>query len=242
MMRTGDYLRATRHPWPILVLLLPLLTTYESGVLILGGSNSDSLRNGADAWLRYALDSFGLNHLIVAPLTIAAVFAVWSWLRREDRPDSLLTVCCGMLLECFLFALVLWGISHAFAPFLDRIGVPLNSISNVDPVVTRIITFVGAGIYEEILFRLILFSGLAWLLQHATMPKAGAVALAAAFSALLFAAAHHVGPYGEKMDSYVFLFRMMAGVFFALLFQLRGFGVAAGTHACYDVLVGLAPG
>ena len=44
------------------------------------------------------------------------------------------------------------------------------------------------------------------------------------------------------MDSYVFLFRMMAGVFFALLFQLRGFGVAAGTHACYDVLVGLAPG
>ena len=160
MMRTGDYLRATRHPWPILVLLLPLLTTYESGVLILGGSNSDSLRNGADAWLRYALDSFGLNHLIVAPLTIAAVFAVWSWLRRDDRPDSLLTVCCGMLLECFLFALLLWGISHAFAPFLDRIGVPLNSISNVDPVVTRIITFVGAGIYEEILFRLILFSGL----------------------------------------------------------------------------------
>lgn len=241
MMRTSDYLRATRHPWPILVMLLPLLTTYESGVLILGGPRPESLRNGADAWMRYALESFGLNHLIVAPATIAIVFAVWSWIRRDDRPESLLTVCSGMLLECFLFALVLWGISHGFAPFLDRIGVPLNSIPNVDPAVTRIITFVGAGIYEEILFRLILFSGLAWLLQLSSMPKAGAVVLAAAVSALLFAAAHHVGPRGEKMDSYVFLFRMMAGIYFALLFQLRGFGVAAGAHACYDVLVGLSP-
>jgi membrane protease YdiL (CAAX protease family) len=224
------------------VLLLPLLVSYESGVLILGGAKSDAMRNGADAWMRYALQSFGLNHLIVAPLTVAIIFAVWSWIRRNDRPEGLFTVCSGMLLECFLFALVLWGLSQGFAPFLEKLGVPLNAIGGVHPAVARIITFVGAGIYEEILFRLILFSGLAWLLQHAAMPKAGAVALAAAVSALLFAAAHHVGPYGEKMDSYVFLFRMMAGIYFALLFQLRGFGVAAGAHACYDVLVGLAPG
>ena len=64
--------------------------------------------------------------------------------------------------------------------------------------------------------------------------------IAAVVSALLFSAAHHVGPYGEKMNSYVFLFRTMAGVYFALLFQFRGFAVAAGAHACYDVLVGLA--
>jgi hypothetical protein len=41
------------------------------------------------------------------------------------------------------------------------------------------------------------------------------------------------------MNTYVFLFRTMAGVYFALLFQFRGFAVAAGAHACYDVLVGL---
>jgi membrane protease YdiL (CAAX protease family) len=241
MTISNDYFRATRHPWPILILMLPLLIAYEIGVLILGGSQSDALRNGADSWLRWALQSFGLNHLVVAPLTITVVFAVWSWLRRDDRPGNLLAVCSGMLLECFLFALVLWGLSHAFAPFLDVVGVPLSTAAEVNPMAARIITFVGAGIYEEILFRLMLFSGLAWLLQLSAMPKSGAIVAAAIVSALLFAAAHHVGPYGEKMDSYVFLFRMMAGIYFALLFQLRGFGIAAGAHACYDVLVGLVP-
>src|SRR5262245_21719190 len=109
MTISKDYIQATRHPWPILVLMLPLLIAYESGVLILGGAQPETLRNGADAWLRSALQSFGLNHLVVAPLTIAIVFAVWSYLCRDSRPESLLTVCAGMLLECFLFALVLWG-------------------------------------------------------------------------------------------------------------------------------------
>ena len=87
-----------------------------------------------------------------------------------------------------------------------------------------------------------LFSGLSWILRLALMPKYVAVAIAAAASALLFAAAHHIGPYGEKMNTYVFLFRTMAGLYFATLYQFRGFAVAAGTHACYDVLVGLTVG
>jgi membrane protease YdiL (CAAX protease family) len=241
MTVSKDYFQATRHPWPILIVMLPLLIAYESGVLIIGGAKSETLRNGADAWMRWALQSFGMGHLIVAPMLIAIVFAIWSYVRRADRPEGLLTVCTGMTLECFLFALVLWGLSHAFAPFLEVVGVPLGISVEIDPLVTRIITFVGAGIYEEILFRLILFSGLAWLLRLSAMPKWGAIAAAVVVSSLLFAAAHHVGPFGEKMDSYVFLFRMMAGVYFAVLFHFRGFGIAAGAHACYDVLVGLVP-
>ena len=58
-------------------------------------------------------------------------------------------------------------------------------------------------------------------------------------SALLFSAAHHVGPYGEAFNHSVFLFRTLAGLYFALLYQLRGFGIAVGTHTCYDVLVGV---
>ena len=38
---------------------------------------------------------------------------------------------------------------------------------------------------------------------------------------------------------YVFLFRMLAGIYFALLFRLRGFGIAVGTHAFYDIIVGV---
>jgi membrane protease YdiL (CAAX protease family) len=238
---TSGYFRAARHPWPTLIMLLPLLVAYEAGVLWLGGPRPEMLRNGADSWLRLALEAFGLKQIVVAPALVAVAFAVWSYLRRGDRPSGLLGICSGMLLECFFFALVLWGLSHGLAPFLRSVGIALSNEPQVDPIYGRVVTFVGAGIYEEILFRLLLFAGLAWLLEQALVPKAGAVMLAAIASALLFAAAHHVGPYGEKMDSYVFLFRMMAGIYFAFVFQLRGFGVAAGAHACYDVLVGLAP-
>jgi membrane protease YdiL (CAAX protease family) len=223
-------------------MLLPLLVAYEVGVLWLGGQRPEMIRNGADTWLRTALQSFGLDQVVVAPALIAILFAVWSWWRRNDRPDGLLGICSGMALECFLFALALWGLSHGLGPFLQFVGLKLATGPNVDPLLGRVVTFVGAGIYEEILFRLLLFSGLAWLLELALLPKYLAVTMAAAISAALFAAAHHVGPHGEPMDSYVFLFRLMAGVYFAFVYQLRGFGIAAGGHACYDVLVGLVPG
>jgi membrane protease YdiL (CAAX protease family) len=57
---------------------------------------------------------------------------------------------------------------------------------------------------------------------------------------VLFSAAHYVGPCGDPFRWLTFLFRFLAGVFFAVLFRYRGFGIAAGTHALYDVLVGLS--
>jgi hypothetical protein len=242
MTASRGYFSATRHPWPVLLLLLPLLLAYEGGVLWLGGPRPEMLRNGADAWLRMALQAFGLHQVVVAPALIAVIFGAWSWLRRFDRPNGLLGVCSGMALECFIFALALWGLSHGFNPFLNSLGIKLAAGPTCDPILGRVVTFVGAGIYEEILFRLVLFAGLSWLLELALLPKYLSVTMAAAISAALFAAAHHVGPHGEPMDSYVFLFRFMAGVYFAFVFQLRGFGIAAGGHACYDVLVGLVPG
>jgi hypothetical protein len=58
-------------------------------------------------------------------------------------------------------------------------------------------------------------------------------------SSLLFSAAHYVGPLGDTFEPYSFTFRTIAGLFFAGLFLWRGFGIAAGTHAAYDMLVGL---
>ena len=58
-------------------------------------------------------------------------------------------------------------------------------------------------------------------------------------SSLLFAAAHYVGPYGDPLQWRSFLFRTLAGIFFAVVFLYRGFGIAAGSHAAYDILVGV---
>jgi membrane protease YdiL (CAAX protease family) len=234
-----SYLFSTRHPLPTLLVLLPLLIAYEGGVLWLGGSNPQALRNGADSWLRWGLEAFGLDQMVVAPILVISLFAGWSWWKKDDRPQHIFTTCSGMTLECLLFAVGLWGVSHGFGPLLDTLGITMSTRPALDPTIHRVVSYVGAGIYEEILFRLILFSGLSWILRASLMPKYVAVAFAAAVSALIFSAAHHIGPYGEKMNTYVFLFRTLAGLYFASLYQFRGFAVAAGTHACYDVLVGL---
>jgi membrane protease YdiL (CAAX protease family) len=236
--RRSTYVLATRHPWSCFLFLLPLLAAYEGGVWLMGGAQSHVFRNGADAWLRGALEYFGLSQLYLAPLLIAGVFVIWSLVRRRDRPADILGVETGMAIESIGFALGLWGISRGLAPLLDNLGVRLQ-VTSSPAVVGQIITYVGAGIYEELLFRLLLYSGMLILLRWLRVSLLFAVIFAAATSSALFSAAHHIGPYGENFDNYVFLFRMLAGLYFALLYQLRGFGIAVGAHACYDVVVGV---
>jgi membrane protease YdiL (CAAX protease family) len=240
MFGRSTYVLATRHPWPCFLFLLPLLAAYEGGVIWLGGTQAQALRNGADNWLRGSLESFGLSQLYWAPLLIGGVFMVWSLVRRGDRPADLLGVETGMAIESVVFALGLWGLSRALGPLLESLGVQLQlPPQRADPAVGQVITYVGAGIYEEVLFRLVLYSGLLFVLRWCQIGAMLSVLVAAGLSAALFSAAHHVGPYGEPFNNYVFIFRMLAGLYFALLFQMRGFGIAVGAHACYDVVVGV---
>lgn len=232
------YLAATLHPWPCFLFLLPLLALYEAGVIWLGGPSPDALRNGADAWLRWSLQSFGLPHLYCAPLFLVLIFLGWSVARWRDRPGDPLGVWIGMAAESALFAVGLWVLSRNLGPVLDQLGVRLTW--SVSPRVTgQVITFVGAGIYEEAIFRLLLCVALRGLLMLAATPGWIAWPVVLIVSSLVFAAAHHIGPYGEPFQGYVFLFRSLAGLYFSLLYQTRGFGVAVGAHAGYDVIVGV---
>ncbi len=234
----GGYLSSTRHPWPCLLFLLPLLLAYEAGVLLLGGPQAETLRNGADAWLRWGLDAFGLHQLYWAPGLIIGIFLAWSWLRVWDRPDFTLGICAGMAVESVLFAIGLWALSREIGPLLSEWGIRL-SVKPTNQAVNRVVTFVGAGIYEEMLFRLLLFWVLGFFFRVIGTFSLLAAILTTITSAVLFSAAHHIGPYGEPFNRYTFFFRMLAGLYFALLYQLRGFGIAVGTHACYDVIVGV---
>lgn len=241
-MALGDrtYLTATRHPWAAALFVVPLLAVYEAGVFAQGTATPpEQLRNGADLWLRGLLAAVGLSPLYAGPLLLLGLLLVWSWLRRRDRPRELLGVWLGMACESVIFAVVLWALSQGLLPLLNHLHVYLHAGGEGDPAVTDFFCFLGAGIYEETLFRLLLFSGLVWLLSHLEFPRWGAACLAGLLSALLFSLAHHVGPCGEAFEPYVFLFRTLAGLYFAALYGLRGFGVTVGAHAGYDVLVGL---
>jgi len=110
-------------------------------------------------------------------------------------------------------------------------------------LMTNIVTGVGAGIYEELVFRLILIVVLMVLFQDLIgLSHQNAIALSVLISAALFSAHHHIVWIDGRLARSApfnwteFGFRTIAGIYFALLFAIRGFGVTAGTHAFYDII------
>jgi hypothetical protein len=243
-MATSGYLPATRHPWPCLLFVLPLLIAYEACVLLFGGAHPEALRNGADNWLRDGLNAIGARQFWIPPTILVVVFALWTYLKRGEKRGDLVGTLAGMGIESVAFALGLWGMSRALAPLMRSAGIELDvAAAEAQPVgLQHIIPYVGAGIYEEAMFRLMLFSVLAWMFRRMELPALVAFAMAALASATLFATAHHLGPQGEPYSNYKFAFRLVAGLYFAALFQYRGFGIAVGAHACYNLMVGISDG
>src|SRR5438270_13923521 len=90
-----SYWCATRHPWPSLWFVLPLLLAYEVGVVLLDGQRGDQVRNGADALLRWLLQASGLEQFFWAPLFFLFGLLSWNWGRWDDRPSDLLGACSG---------------------------------------------------------------------------------------------------------------------------------------------------
>ncbi|MBX9579816.1 MAG: CPBP family intramembrane metalloprotease [Gemmataceae bacterium] len=233
----ASYLAATRHPWAAFLFVVPLLAAYEAGVVWLGGDDPARLRNGADGWVRVQLGNFGLAHHLIAPAAVALLLLLRAWWRWADRPADPIPVWFGQVFESGLFAIVLWQFGQNFGSMIDRTGIRLDV--TVGPgQAARVLTFVGAGIYEEVIFRLGLFGGLCLVLRMAHVPTLLGVPLAALAGAAAFAAAHHLVPGGEPLNPAVFLFRTAAGLYFTTLYVARGFGVAVGAHAGYDVLIG----
>jgi hypothetical protein len=239
---TDGYFPATRHPWACLLFIIPLLVVYEGGVILLGDTNAMSLRNGADVWLRWGLERYGIVQVWVPPAVVVGILLLRSWVNWSSRPRDPLSTLFGMTLESVVYAVALWAVARNFEAFLHYWDLPFAEIRIHTVAARQLITYIGAGIYEEVLFRLGLFSILFFLLRAVRIPAIAAFLLASGAAAMAFAAAHHLGPQGEAFDSVRFLFRVLAGLYFTVLYCLRGFGIAAGAHAGYGILVGLSVG
>jgi membrane protease YdiL (CAAX protease family) len=119
---------------------------------------------------------------------------------------------------------------------LDRI-LQISAERTPEQMWESMVRYMGAGIYEETIFRLLLFSGIRTVFVLGDFPDRWSNVLAAVGSALIFASAHQVG--AGHLNATLFLYRATAGLYFAWLFCARGLGIAVGAHAGFDVLVGL---
>ena len=221
--RAEQYWVESRRPLASLVFVSPLLIVYEVGVLLLGA------QTGADTFMRRLLELLGFGQHFLLPILTVCLLLGWHYLSREPWQLSG-SITTAMAIESLLLGLCLWVIALAWqGVFALGIG---QGIRNA-------VGFLGAGIYEELLFRLILLGLLTWAIRKGGCSPRWSTVLAVLASSLLFAAAHYVGRYGDPLEVRSFLFRTVAGVFFAAVFLYRGFGIAAGSHAAYDILVGV---
>jgi Type II CAAX prenyl endopeptidase Rce1-like len=234
-----SYWSTTRRPLPALAFILPILLAYEAGVIWLGGPSADALRAGADAWVRHGLANLGFTDRWLLPVGLISGLLAWQSVDRRDWRFHPLTL-WGMAVESLLLAVGLVGLSKLVDLGFSRLDGPslLAASSPTRLPIAPVIGFLGAGLYEEALFRLALIPLLFRGLRLVLVPSFFALTLAVTASSLIFSLAHHAGVPGESFTWFAFIFRWLAGVFFAWVFVVRGFGVAVGTHTAYDLLVG----
>jgi Type II CAAX prenyl endopeptidase Rce1-like len=241
--RPCSYWEATRLPVPSLLFVAPLVAVYEFSVVVLEGrGGAGALRSGADAWLRRGLAAAGLSNPWFLPLLLVVILMGWQISRSREWRFSP-SILAGMIAESMIWAVSLVGVGRLVDlgfSYLDQARTPLMALDSATPGprFIALIGYVGAGVYEETLFRLMLVPTFYTILRVLQTPQVLASSWAVTASAFLFALAHHAGMPGEAFTWYAFIFRWLAGVFFAWVFVLRGFGIAVGTHTAYDILVG----
>lgn len=255
-----SYWADSRRPLVSLVFLLPLLALYECGVFWLNGDQAGTLRNGADTWMRNWLLQLGFDRPWILPLLIVGILATWHLVVRHPWRVSSETL-LGMSAESLLCALLLLVSGQMLSLWFRHLG--LSPLVGAPPAslserAVHAVSFIGAGIYEEVLFRLMLLPALFVVLRALLIPTRTSAVLAVLGSSLVFSMAHYLQPASaaltislEPMTTaahYVcetpalwfgFGFRLLAGLVFAGLFLMRGFGVTVGCHAFYDLLVGV---
>ncbi len=240
----GTYWQASRANRYSLLFALPLLIFYQVlTVVVPRGPGGVVVRNGADVMLQavfvWLAGAWGPR------LFMLSLIGAGSWLIAKDiraNPGRLRpTVLGGMLLESLCLSLVFGIVVSGLT--IGVLGAPppppaLGPITQQLSRGTLLMLSIGAGIYEELLFRVVLVGLLAWGAHRVLgwRPWPAGVA-ATVLGAVIFSAFHYIGPYGDRLDIYSFVFRTIAGLFFSALYLARGFGITAWTHALYDVFL-----
>lgn len=234
----GGYFTLSARPWHILLFLIPFILFHELGSSgVIGGGVSETLE-AQDLLVRF-FDLFGAIGLhlpalaLVVTLLAQHVISKASW---KIKP--------GVLMAMLAESAFLTGPLVVIAIVLSSLMSPLAQASPApDAAVSRSLfegfyLAFGAGLYEEMLFRLVLITLLHFFVTDVLgfTHKTGLI-VAVALSALAFAWHHDEVLVGGGLNLRLGLFYTLAGVYFGLLFLTRGFGIAVGAHIMYDLLV-----
>ncbi|HEY8665867.1 MAG TPA: CPBP family intramembrane glutamic endopeptidase [Tepidisphaeraceae bacterium] len=217
----AGYLERSQLPLTSLVFLLPLVIVYEILIRRYG------MEIVAASLLQRFFLFFGATGRYLPAFSLVGILLTWH-IARNDSWQLKFGTFFGMAVESIALVLPIILLNALAA----RIPLAATEGSAAKPLVMAL----GAGIYEELVFRLIAFTFLNLLLLDVLkLRKWLGYLLIVLISGLLFGAYHYLG-LGEVFDGRKFAFRVLAGIYFGTIFLFRGFGITAGTHTAYDIL------
>ena len=234
------YFNATRTATYGFLAALPLLILYEVGILFANTGQMQSVEVGSAIWLKRLLAWFGGTGWLAMGVVVLIIGAVIYWSERESRPP-LKPGFFGLIIgESIIYAVVLAFVVGGVVGLLFGVWVtPEMMVQSMRELglFHQLALSIGAGLYEELVFRVILVGGLFLLVNKLVSKRTTAYIIAAVFGAFLFSLVHYTGPLGDAFTFSSFSFRFLFGLALNAVFLVRGFAVAAWTHALYDVLV-----
>ena len=227
-----SYLLKSRTSFYSFLFTLPLFFLYEVNILFLSWDDILVVRNGADFLMRNILESFdiyglyGLGLVFFLGLLITYIF----FIKEDEQQEVNVNFLFIMLAESMLWSVVLYFLLFKFMVLL------MNPVGKT--ILQQVTLAIGAGIYEEFLFRVLLIAGLSGILGFVFMwDKTFKNIIAVVLSGGIFSAFHFMGEYGDFFSMELFLIRFFAGLILGVLYMYRGFGITAYTHSIYDLIV-----
>jgi hypothetical protein len=220
---------------------------YHLAVVFLGVKNATDVVTGA----LMSLSAGDTTKYLLATLCIGVIFAgTFALLGRGQafRPRKFLQI----IIEGTVYAVVMALVANAV---VGGLFASANGGIKGEGRFVGFIMSLGAGFYEELTFRVVLFGlgakVLVWLFGKQSVSLAGTSAGASGFSfrsllvmlgwaivcALVFSGVHYIGPMSDEFKLPSFTFRAVLGLILTLIFVTRGFAAAVWTHAIYDVWV-----
>ncbi len=235
-------LTAKPGAWAELALTLPVFILYQLGVVFL------NVRNATDLVTARLMDVAHGDRLTYLGMTLSVgvlLFVVFAILGRGQtlRTGKVAQIAVeGAVYAIAMGTATSWIVGKLFA------GPPAAAM---DPF-TGLVMSMGAGFYEELAFRALLFGLgaklLVWLFSHqrvGLVQGSGGLSLRsvlvmmgwALVCAAAFSGMHYVGALGDRFDARSFVARAVLGLALTLVYATRGFAAAVWTHALYDVWV-----
>lgn len=200
-----------------LALIVPLVLAYGIATAITLRVHVVDLPSRALWW---ACDHQRQRYLVAYAVLALAFIA---WLRRHRRAEALrLAVVAPIVAEAAVYAFTLATVVWAVVARVPGLGAD------------EAISALGAGVHEELVFRLAGVCGGAALARRAGVAPMTALVGAIAVSSVAFAAAHLVA---APWDARAFAFRVAAGVVFALVCWHRSLAHAVYAHVLYDLWI-----